>query len=79
MYLVLAVSFSKAGKYKQALGYIEITHGIVEGMHSSSHHNPRNIDYVLAVNTMTAYLLLKTSKIEEALTCLEYAEKLIFL
>jgi len=58
---------------------MDIAHKVLSGMHSTMKHIPRNMDYLLAANTLTAYLLIKTSKLEEALQCLEFAEKLIFL
>jgi len=79
MYMVLSVSTAKVGKYKQALNFMEISHNVVQGLHTPVYHSPRNIDYLLAANTLTAYLLIKSSKLEEALSCLEFAEKLIFL
>jgi hypothetical protein len=76
---MLSVSFSRVGKYSQALKFMEVTHHVVRGIHTLDYHQPRDMDYLLAVNTLTAYLLIRANKLEEALKCLDFAQTLIFL
>jgi hypothetical protein len=40
--------------------------------------NERNLDYMLSVNTMTAYLLLHSKKPNDALQFIQLAERLAF-
>jgi len=42
-------------------------------------HHPRHMDYIIAVHTMSAFILLKMGRLTEAYQILEEAEKLIFL
>lgn len=66
-------------KYKQALTFVQINQSIIEDLHTEHMHQPRSLDYMIAVHTMSAFILLKMNKLAEAFQILEEVEKLVFL
>jgi hypothetical protein len=48
-------------------------------LHSPENHHPKHIDYILAVNLVTALILLKVGKATQALDFIEIAEKMVDL
>lgn len=51
---------------------------IMAKMHTETFHDPRNMDYVLAARTVTAFSLIKLGKLKDALSVLIEAENMIF-
>lgn len=72
--LMLVISYVNAfhSKYQQALACIHQAHQISAQLQNTC---PRNLDYILAVNLMTAYLLLKIKKPQQACEFLVIAEQ----
>lgn len=79
LFLLLAITLYKQGKIKHSLHCLAIGHKITTTLHKKNEHYPRNIDYLLAVNTLTSFLLMKMGKINEALKYIYIAEELSIL
>lgn len=59
-------------KFQNALFCVHQAHAITAEIDQKV---PRNLDYILAVNLMTAYLLLKIQKVKQAIEFLEICEE----
>ena len=59
VFLLLAFTMLKSGRGKQALSTILQAQHIISDLHSPSEHYPRNMDYILSVNTLTGFIMLK--------------------
>ena len=73
MFMLLAFVYQQAKKYKLALKMISQAQKITSQL---DQHNPRNVDYILSVNVMTALILLKINKPKHALEFLKIADKM---
>jgi hypothetical protein len=71
---LLALLFTKKRRIKQGLKAVYQAQTICTSLDES---NERNLDYLLSVNTLTAYLLLLTEKPLEALDFLVLAERAV--
>jgi hypothetical protein len=69
---MLAVLYAKKDKLKTALKSIYQAQTIVSRLDETIE---RNLDYVIIVNMLTSYLLLKVNKAAEALEFIELADK----
>ena len=79
LFLLLAITLFKQGKSKHSLHCLAIAHKIPSNLPKMNEHYPRNIDYLLAVNGLTSFLLMKMGKIYEALKYIYIAEELTIL
>ena len=68
------MSFSSANKYKMAMHSIYAAQKITCELDKEQ---PRNLDYMLAVNILTAFVLLRINKLKEAVQFLDIAEKIL--
>lgn len=66
---------AKKGKFKMAIKANYAAQTIVAVLDESQE---RNLDYLLAVNTLTAYLLLHVKKPTEALEFIKIAERIAY-
>lgn len=58
------MSYQKCKKYKLALNTIFSAQKMMTDLHSPENHHPKHIDYILAVNLVTALVLLKVGKVK---------------
>ena len=72
---LLALIHAQNHKYKTGLKAIYAAQTIVAELDETVE---RNLDYVVAVNTLTAYLLLSIAKPAEALEFIQMAERIVF-
>jgi hypothetical protein len=69
---MLAVLYAKKDKLKTALKSIYQAQTIVSRLDETIE---RNLDYVIVVNMLTSFLLLKVNRAAEALEFIELADK----
>lgn len=74
-FMLLALLHSKKKKYKTGLKSIYAAQTIVSELDETVE---RNLDYLMAVNTLTTYLLLCIDKPKEALEFIQIAERICF-
>lgn len=72
---LLALLHSQRKKFKMGLKAIYAAQTIVSDFDESVE---RNLDYLMAVNTLTGYLLLSIEKPAEALEFITIAERIVF-
>ena len=63
-FVLLTLSYLKSYKYKLALNTIFSAQKMMTELHSPESHHPKHIDYILAVNLITALVLLKVGKLK---------------
>ena len=71
--MLLGFVYMQTKKYKLALKMISQAQKITSKMDQQS---PRNVDYILSVNVMTALILLKINKPKHALEFLKIADRM---
>lgn len=79
LYVLLSLSFQSHGKRKQALSCAFEAHNIVKGLYDEKSHQPKDLDHVLQVNLLLAFILLKLGKLREALDFIGTAEDMVSL
>lgn len=79
LFILLSLSFQKCGKRKLSLSCALEAHKIVKDLHGEMSHQPKDLDYVLCVNLLLAFLLLKLGKLREALDFIGVAEDMVSL
>ena len=72
--IFLSFIYQQHGKFKLSLKFISSAQKLASELDQGY---PRNNDYILAVNIMTALVLIKIGKPTEALEFLQIAEKAI--
>lgn len=72
---LLACMHAKKGKFKMSLKANYAAQTIVAVL---DEEQDRNLDYLLSVNTLTAYLLLQVKKPGEALEFIKIAERIAY-
>ena len=72
---LLALIHAQKRKYKAGLKAIYSAQTIVSELDETSE---RNLDYIMAVNTLTGYLLLSIEKPQEALEFILIAERIVY-
>ena len=72
--LLLSTTYSNTGKYKMAMHCIYAAQKITCELDKDQ---PRNLDYMLAVNILTAFILIKINKLQEAVQFLEISDKIL--
>ena len=73
LFMLLGFVYMQTKKYKLALKMISQAQKITSKMDQQS---PRNVDYILSVNVMTALILLKINKPKHALEFLKIADRM---
>ena len=48
-------------------------------MYNPENHQPKDLDYIMAVNLLTAFILIKIGKMRQALDFIEIAEEMLGL
>ena len=74
MLQMLTVVFIKKNKDKKALKTLYLSQGIVSELDENVH---RHFDYIVSVNCLTAYLLIKVEQPKEAQEFIQIAEKAV--
>ena len=72
---LLALIHAQKRRYKTGLKAIYAAQTIVSELDETVE---RNLDYIMAVNTLTAFLLLSIQKPQEALEFILIAERIVF-
>jgi len=72
---LLAVVFASKKKFKGGLKAIYAAQTIVSELDETQE---RNLDYIMSINTLTAYLLLQIEKPQEALEFISIAERVAY-
>jgi hypothetical protein len=75
-YLLCSVSYQRYGKNKNALNCIHAAQKI-STIYKTDQEDPRSLDYTLAANTFTAFMLLKIGKLPEAHDFILISEKIL--